>query len=70
VEEPLGPVRPTEVGGGVGLAWRMAKPPARWWLLLRPLTAPALAFVACFGTVTLMGLLFPSGTIGHRDADH
>jgi hypothetical protein len=47
--------------GGVGLAWRMAKPPARWWLLLRPLVAPASAFVACFVTVTLMALLFLPG---------
>jgi hypothetical protein len=44
--------------GGVGFAWRMAKPPARWWVLLRPLAAPALAFVACFVAVILMGLLF------------
>ena len=47
--------------GGVGSAWRLAKPPARWWLLLRPLAAPALAFAACFVTVTLMGLLFLPG---------
>ena len=48
--------------GGIGLAWRTAKPPARFWcLLLRPLIAPALAFVACFVAVTLMGLLFLPG---------
>lgn len=48
--------------GGVGLAWRTAQPPARfWWLLLRPLIAPALAFVTCFVAVTLMGLLFLPG---------
>jgi hypothetical protein len=47
--------------GGAGLAWRLAKPPAGWWLLLRPLAAPALAFVACLVTVTLMGVLFLPG---------
>lgn len=47
--------------GGTGLAWRMARPPARWWLLLRPLVAPALAFAVSFVLVTLMGLLFLPG---------
>src|SRR5262245_34144611 len=44
--------------GGVGLAWRLAKRPAGRWLLLRPLVAPALAFMVCFVAVTLMALLF------------
>jgi hypothetical protein len=44
--------------GGVGLAWRLAKQPARWRLPVRPLVAPALSFLACFVAVTVMGLLF------------
>jgi hypothetical protein len=44
--------------GGVGLAWRLAQPPARWRLLLRPLIAPALSFITCFAAVTVMGLVF------------
>jgi hypothetical protein len=44
--------------GGVGLAWRLAKPPAGWWLLLRALVAPALSFIICFVAVTVMGLVF------------
>jgi len=47
--------------GGVGLAWRLAQPPGRWWLLVRPLVAPALAFATCFVAVTMMGLLFLPG---------
>lgn len=47
--------------GGAGLAWRLAKPPAGWWLLLRPLAPPVLTFVACFIAVTLMGLVFIPG---------
>lgn len=47
--------------GGIGLAWRLAKPPGRWWLMVRPLAAPILAFVVCFVAVTVMGLLFLPG---------
>src|SRR5215813_12748986 len=44
--------------GGVGLAWRLAKRPAGWWLPVRALLAPALSFGICFVAVTVMGLLF------------
>jgi hypothetical protein len=44
--------------GGVGLAWRLARRPAGWWLLVRPLVASAMTFVSCFLAVTLMGLMF------------
>lgn len=44
--------------GGVGLAWRLARFPAGWWMLVRPLVAVALAFAVCFVAVTVMGLLF------------
>lgn len=44
--------------GGVGLAWRLARPPAGWWLLPRALIAPALSFITCFAAVTVMGLVF------------
>jgi hypothetical protein len=44
--------------GGVGLAWRLARPPAGWWLPLRALIAPALSFITCFVAVTVMGLVF------------
>ena len=47
--------------GGLGLAWRLAKPPGRWWALLRPLVAAVPAFLACFVAVTVMGLLFLPG---------
>lgn len=47
--------------GGIGLAWRLARPSPGWWVLLRPLTAPVLAFVVCFVAVTVMGLLFLPG---------
>jgi hypothetical protein len=44
--------------GGVGLAWRLAEPPAGWRLPLRVLIAPALSYIACFVAVTVMGLVF------------
>lgn len=44
--------------GGVGLAWRLAKRPVGWWLVLRALVAPAVAFAACFAAVTVTGLVF------------
>lgn len=44
--------------GGIGLAWRLARPPAGPWLLARALIAPAVSFVFCFAAVTVMGLLF------------
>ena len=44
--------------GGLGLAWRLAKQPARWRVPVRALVAPALSFITCFVAVTVMGLLF------------
>lgn len=47
--------------GGVGLSWRLAKRPAGWWLPLRALVAPAMAFIAVFVAATLMALIFLPG---------
>lgn len=44
--------------GGIGLGWRLARPPAGWWVPLRALIAPALSFITCFVAVTAMGLIF------------
>lgn len=44
--------------GGIGLAWRLARPPAGSWLVARALIAPAVSFVFCFVAVTVMGLVF------------
>lgn len=47
--------------GGIGLAWRLARQPGRWWALIRPLVAAVSAFLTCFVAVTVMGLLFLPG---------
>jgi hypothetical protein len=44
--------------GGVGTAWRLARPPAGRWTLLRVFVAPIAAFVLCFVLVTLTALVF------------
>lgn len=44
--------------GGIGLAWRLARKPATWQRVLRPLLAAVAAYAVCFVTVAVMGLLF------------
>jgi hypothetical protein len=44
--------------GGIVFAWRIARVPAGWWILLRMLVAPVTAYVLCYVLVTLTGLVF------------
>jgi hypothetical protein len=51
--------------GGVGFAWRLARPRAGAWLFARWLAAPALVFVGCFLLVTITALVFlPDQSLG------
>jgi hypothetical protein len=47
--------------GGAGMAWRLARRPGSWWIVLRVFVAPITAFVLCFILVTLTGLAFLPG---------